>query len=311
MRAGASHRLGVLLVAGAAFWWSTGGLFIRAVHTDPWTTIFWRSIFAAATMFLFIAIRKGGAIGKNGTIGKGEAIGKGRQTLAQFREIGWPGVVMALCFCGASVSYVPAVMLTSVANTLILQSLSPFVAAFLAFLVMREHVNSRTWIAIFVSFLGVYIMVARSIAGGSYLGNLLGFGIAVFYATAVVVTRYQRQVQMLPASCLAALFGFLLSAGVLVMQHRLPWPLPPADLAILAAFGGLQMAGGMILFTYGARLIPAAESALLSIIESIGAPIWVFFIFGEDPGIRAIVGGYIVLSAVTIYTALDLVRPAE
>jgi drug/metabolite transporter (DMT)-like permease len=139
----------------------------------------------------------------------------------------------------------------------------------------------------------------------------MGFGIAVFFATAVVVTRYQRQVQMLPASCLAALFGFLLSAGVLAFEHRQPWPLPTAELATLAAFGGLQMAGGMILFTYGARIIPAAEGALLSIIESIGAPIWVFFIFGEDPGIRAVVGGYIVLSAVTIYTALDLVQPAE
>jgi len=299
MKAGANHRLGVLLVAGAALWWSTGGLFIRSVHTDPWTMIFWRSLFAAATMFLFIAIRKSGAKGKSG------------RPIAQFYDIGWPGIVMALCFCGASVSYVPAVMLTSVANTLILQSLSPFVAALLGFLTMREHVNSRTWIAMVVSFLGVYIMVARSIAGGSYLGNLLGFGIAVFFASAVVVTRYRRQVQMLPASCLAALFGFLLSGCVLAFEHRQPWPLPAAELATLAAFGGLQMAGGMILFTYGARLIPAAEGALLSIIESIGAPIWVFFVFGEDPGIRAIVGGYIVLSAVTIYTALDLVRPAE
>jgi drug/metabolite transporter (DMT)-like permease len=68
------------------------------------------------------------------------------------------------------------------------------------------------------------------------------------------------------------------------------------------------MAVGMLMFTYGVRLIPAAESALLSIIESVGAPIWVFFFFNEDPGIRAVVGGYIVLAAVTIYAALDLRR---
>ena len=68
------------------------------------------------------------------------------------------------------------------------------------------------------------------------------------------------------------------------------------------------MAVGMLMFTYGVRLIPAAESALLSIIEAVCAPIWVFVFFGEDPGIRAIVGGYIVLSAVTIYAALDLRR---
>ena len=68
------------------------------------------------------------------------------------------------------------------------------------------------------------------------------------------------------------------------------------------------MAVGMLMFTYGVRLIPAAESALLSIIEAVSAPIWVFFFFAEDPGIRAIVGGYIVLSAVIIYAALDLRR---
>ncbi|MEA2779170.1 MAG: hypothetical protein QOK29_714 [Rhodospirillaceae bacterium] len=292
MNARANHRLGVLLVAGAALWWSTGGLFIRAVHTDQWTTIFWRSVFASATLFLFIAIRKRGA------------------TLAHFREIGWPGIVMALCFCAASTSYVPAVILTSVANTLILQSLAPFIAALLAYLLMREPVSRLTWVAIIVSFFGVYIMVADSKIGGSYLGNLLGLGIAFFYAMAVVVTRHSRQVQMLPASCLAALFGAVLSFAILASSHRLPWPVPQGDLLWLAGFGALQLAGGMILFTAGVRLIPAAESALLSIIESVGAPIWVFVFFGEDPGSRALIGGAIVLSAVVACQTLELRRLA-
>ncbi len=285
------HRLGVLLVAGAALWWSTGGIFIRSVHTDPWTTIFWRSISAAATMFLFIAICKRAAV------------------FAHFREIGWAGVIIALCFCGASTCYIPAVLLTSVANALILQSLAPFIAALLAFLLMGERVDLRTMVAMLVSVFGVYVMVAKSVGGGSYLGNGLGLAIGVFYAMAVVVTRYSRGVQMLPASCLAAVFASLLSFGVLFANHRLPWPILPLDLAWLSAFGALQMAGGMVMFTYGVRMLPAAESALLSIIESVGAPIWVFVFFAEDPGIRAIVGGFIVLAAVTIYAALDLRRP--
>lgn len=291
MNEAARHRLGVLLVAGAALWWSTGGIFIRSVHTDPWTTIFWRSLAASATMFLFLAIRKRAKV------------------FAHFREIGRPGIIIALCFCGASTCYIPAVVLTSVANTLILQALSPFVAALLAFLLMRERVDLRTWIAMLIAAFGVYVMVAPSIGSGSYLGNLLGLAIPVFYAVAVVITRYSRGVQMLPASCLAAGFAAVLSTAVLTYSHRLPWPVSGPDLAWLAGFGGLQMAGGMLMFTYGVRLIPAAESALLSIIESAGAPIWVFVFFGEDPGIRAIVGGYIVLAAVTIYTALDLRRP--
>jgi drug/metabolite transporter (DMT)-like permease len=289
----ASHRLGVLLVAGAALWWSTGGLFIRSVQTDQWTTIFWRSVFASATLFLFIAIRKR------------------RDTFAHFRAIGWPGLVMALCFCGASSSYVPAVLLTSVANTLILQSVAPFVAAALGFLLMREPVRSWTWAAMVVSIGGIYVMVGGATGGGSLLGNLLGFGIALFYGAAIVVTRFGRQVQMLPASCLASLFAVLLSGTILALSGRPPWPVAGSDLACLAGFGALQLAGGMLLFTYGARLIPAAESALLSIIETVGAPIWVFVFFGEDPGGAALVGGGIVLAAVVACQALELRRQAQ
>jgi len=225
--------------------------------------------------------------------------------------VGWPGVVMALCFCGASSSYVPAVLLTSVANTMILQSLAPFVAALLGFLLMGERPSLRTWIAMLVSAFGVYVMVANAVGGGSLLGNLLGFAIAVFYGGAVVVTRYHRGVQMLPASCLATVFSTILSLSVLMLSQRTPFDIDTHDLLCLAGFGAFQLAGGMLLFTYGVRLIPAAESALLSVIESVAAPIWVFAFFGEDPGIQAILGGTIVLGTVIVYTSLDLFRRAQ
>lgn len=288
-----SHRLGVVLVASAALWWSTGGLFIRAVHTDPWTTIFWRSAFGFATMFLFIAIRKRG------------------RTFANFRAVGWPGIAMGLCFCGASSSYVPAVLLTSVANTLILQSLSPFVAALLGFLAMGERIALRTWIAMLVSAFGVYVMVANGVGGGSYIGNLLGFSIALFYGGAVVLTRYNHDIQMLPASCLATVFSMILSLSVLMLTGGSPLAIDTHDLLCLAGFGALQLAGGMLLFTYGVRLIPAAESALLSYVESIAAPIWVFVFFDENPGLFALLGGAIVLATVIVYTSLNIRRQAQ
>ena len=284
------RRLGALLVAASALWWSTGGLFIRALHTDPWTTIFWRSLFAFATLFLFIAIRKR------------------RATLAHFRAVGWPGVIMAACFCGASCSYVPAVLLTSVANAMILQSLAPFAAALLGLLLMGERVRLATWFAMLVSAFGVYVMVAGSVVGGSYLGNFLGFAIAMFYGGAVVVTRYRHTVQMLPAACLAAALATIVSFTVLRLEGRAPIPVDAGDLVVLFGFGAVQLAGGMLLFTYGARLIPAAETALLSILESVAAPVWVFLVFNEDPGLHAILGGAIVLGAVVVYTSLDLGR---
>jgi drug/metabolite transporter (DMT)-like permease len=102
----------------------------------------------------------------------------------------------------------------------------------------------------------------------------------------------------------------LLSSAILALSGRAPWPVAGRDLACLAGFGALQLAGGMLLFTYGARLIPAAESALLSIIETVGAPIWVFVLFGEDPGSAALIGGAIVLTAVVACQVMELRRQA-
>ncbi|MEX1107725.1 MAG: DMT family transporter, partial [Dongiaceae bacterium] len=136
-----SRRRGLILVVLAALAWSSGGLLLRSVDTDPWTTIFWRSLFAAATLLLFIAIRDG------------------RSAPRLFMTMGWPGILLAVCFATASTSFVVAVQYTSVANVLLLQSLAPFLAGIMGLIFMRERVELRTWIAMAFAIGGVGIMV--------------------------------------------------------------------------------------------------------------------------------------------------------
>jgi drug/metabolite transporter (DMT)-like permease len=81
----AERSRGVVLVAAAALCWSTGGLLARLVDTDPWTTVFGRSIFTAAFLLVVIFIQERGS------------------AWPQIRGMGWPGVAMALCFAIASV----------------------------------------------------------------------------------------------------------------------------------------------------------------------------------------------------------------
>jgi len=91
--------------------WSTGGLIARLVSTDSWTTVFWRSVFCAAFLFSAVVIAR-----------------RGRLAVV-VREIGWPGVLMASCFATASLCFIMALARTSVGNTLVIQSLSPFSSA--------------------------------------------------------------------------------------------------------------------------------------------------------------------------------------
>lgn len=108
---------------------------------------------------------------------------------------------------------------------------------------------------------------------------------------------------MTPANCLAAVFAMLVA-----LPLATPLEVTGQDLFFLALFGGGQLGVGMVLFTTGARLIPAAETALLSVLEPILGPIWVWILFAESPGERAIIGGLIVLAALIVNTLLDLRR---
>lgn len=284
----AARQRGVILVAAAALCWSSGGAIARMIEADPWTTVFWRSAFAAAALFAFILWRDRGG------------------WFALFRNMGWPGLAVAACFATASTCFVYALTLTTVANILIIQSTAPFIAAVLARFLLNERVRLQGWLAIAAALGGVVIMVSDSVQRGSVLGDLLGGVIALAFSSAIVIVRRHGDVRMTPAGCLAAVF-----AGLVALPLATPLAVSASDLGYLALFGAGQLALGMVMFTTGARLIPAAEAALLSVLETILGPIWVWVIFSENPGERTILGGLVVLAALIVHTLLDLRRPQQ
>lgn len=281
------ERSGRILVGAAAICWSTGGLIARLVDTDPWTTVFWRGIFCAAFLVAVTALREG------------------RGTPGVFLGMGPPGLAMAVCFATASTCFIMALHRTSVANVLIIQSLSPFMAGLLGWLWMGERVAGRTWAAMGVALLGSAIMVSRyfyaEAAAGSIGGDVLAFTVALAFAIATVILRRNRHVRMLPAAALAAALSSLATAFA-----ARPGTADAGDLLLLALFGSGQLGLGMILFTAGARRIPVAEASLIAVLESVLGPVWVWLAIGENPGVPSLVGGAIVLAALAGHTLTDL-----
>jgi drug/metabolite transporter (DMT)-like permease len=284
--AGRTRREGFWLVAAAALCWSSGGLIARLVSTSPWTTVFWRSVFCAAFLFVAVAIARRGRLA------------------SVVRETGWPGVLMAACFATASTCFIMSLARTSVANTLVIQSLSPFIAGLGGWLFLGERVRSRTWIAMGVALLGTVVMLWGSAGAGSRLGDLLALGTATAFAGATVVVRWHRTVPMPAAAALAAALG-----AVIAFSWADPSSAGAGDLALLALFGIGQLGAGLLLFTAGARLIPVAEASLIGVLECVLGPLWVWLAVGERPGAFSLVGGAVILSALIVHTAADLVRP--
>jgi drug/metabolite transporter (DMT)-like permease len=281
-----TRRLGFWLVTAAALCWSSGGLIARLAGTDAWTTVFWRSVFCAVFLSVAVAIMQ-----------------RGRLTRI-IRETGWPGLLMAACFATASTAFIMALSRTSVANTLIIQSLSPFIAGLLGWLCLGERVRRRTWTAMGVALIGTVIMLWGSPGAGSRIGDALALVTATAFAAATVVVRWHRSVQMPAAAALAAAL-----AGLFAIGHATPSAASGRDLALLALFGIGQLGVGMLLFTAGARLIPVAEASLIGVLECVLGPLWVWLAIGERPGLFALIGGTVILSALVGHTAADLTRP--
>jgi drug/metabolite transporter (DMT)-like permease len=279
----ALHRRGLLLVAGAAMVWSAGGLLARMIETDPWTKLFWRSVFAFFFLLAYAWFTNRGRL------------------VATFRELGWPGVVLGLCFATASSSFIIGLNYTKVANIMFVQAGAPFFAGLLGWVLLRERVKLRSWIASAAALFGIGLMFSDTLgAGRNALGDLLSITCALGFAGAIVTTRRHKHLRMAPATCLATLFTALFSLPF--AQLSAP---DTSDFVYLLLFGCGQMGIGLILFTGGVRLIPAAEAGLMSILESILSPLWVWLALAEVPSDDTLIGGAIVLGALVAHTLID------
>jgi drug/metabolite transporter (DMT)-like permease len=285
----ASAQRGALLVIGSALVWSFGGFFARMVeNSDGWTVVFWRSLFACAFLLAFLFVRDG------------------RRGFAAFLGMGLPGLVVALCFAAATICFVMALQLTNVANVVMIGAAVPLVAALISWLVFGERIAPATWAAIAAVLAGVAVMVSDSIGNiGSLKGNLLAVVITVVFSIATVVTRRYSGVRMTPAVAVAT---FL--AGAVAFTQSADLAVTGRDMAWLFAFGALNLGLGMALFVTGARLVPAANAALLGTLETVLGPLWVWLLLGETASGMTLIGGVTVIFALLAHLFVEQRRGA-
>jgi len=272
------RRRGQLFVALAAVAWSTAGLLQRELTVDTATQLAGRAVFACLFVGGFVWVTNRG------------------RTIEAFRPMGLAGLGVAVCTAIASGSFIVALNHANVANVLFMQALAPIAAALLAWLALGESITRRAVLAMAVAVLGVALMV-----GGAGSGGVFGVGASLVmtlsFAVALVITRQRREVSMAPAICLSQVFVVLVAA-----PFASPSTITGRDLGLLIALGVGQMGLGLILLTIGARLIPAAEVALITLLEVVLGPLWVWISISEKPAPTTILGGLVVIGAVLIQT---------
>jgi drug/metabolite transporter (DMT)-like permease len=271
----AQHRRGRAYVALAAIAWSTAGILQRELSVGVPTQLAGRALFAVVGLLAYIAVAERGAV------------------VRAFHAIGRGGLAIAALMAISSGSFLIALNHASVANILFMQAFAPLLAAVFGML-LGEPVSRRTWVAMTIAVGGVALMV-----GGPGRPGALGLGLSILmtssFAGTLVITRHLRDVSMAPATCISQ---------VVVLGAAAPFTRPGTvggrDAALFVALGVGQIGLGLVLLTIGGRLIPAAEVALITLLEVVLGPLWVWIFLSEQPSAATLAGGAIVLAAVAI-----------
>jgi drug/metabolite transporter (DMT)-like permease len=267
------RRAGLISIVIAALLWSTGGIGIKAVADPALKVTFYRSIFAAVTLFVIF-----------------------RRDL----RIRWsPAVAVAIVSYGACLtSFVVATKWTTAANAIFLQYAGVIWVLLLSPLVLREPMRRRDVIAIVVALGGMALFFVGKFEARGMAGNAMALLSSVFFAMMILALRRETH-----ASRAAVTWGnVVLSLALLpFVSHDLA--LTTKSLLALLFLGVFQIGFAYAFFVRGLKHVTATEASLTGMLEPVANPIWVLLFLGERPSVYALFGGAIVLAAIAWHTA--------
>jgi drug/metabolite transporter (DMT)-like permease len=285
-----SRGVGIALMIAAPVLWSSAGVVTRHIQTaEPVEQVFWRSLFAFLFVFVVLLFQK-------------------QNPWTAVRSAGLPGFVSGLMWATMFTAFLFALSLTTTANALVMQSVSPLLTALFASMFLKDPVPLRTWLAAGAAAIGIAWMFASQVEGGHLLGMAVAFLIPVAAAINVVVLRAgAARLDLVPAVMLGGALSCLIA-----LPFALPFSATGRDIVLLAFLGFFQLGLPCMFLVLASRALTAPEIALLGLLEVVLGPLWVWLGAGEEPGPATLLGGMVVLAALVANEIPTLVaRPAN
>lgn len=264
------HTRAVGLLFAAALCWSLGGLLIKAVAWPPLAVAGGRGLIAAVCL---VAVSRG----------------------LRF-HFSRPQVLGAIGYAACTVTFCAATKLTTAANAILLQYTAPVWIALFGTWLLGERATRADWFTIVAVLGGMGLFFADNLELSGLLGNALGALSGFCFAGMTIALRYQKDGSPVESIILGNLLAFLIG---------LPWiigapALPTNGWIALVLLGALQLGLSYWLYARAIRHVTALEAVLIPVIEPLLNPLWVLLAMGERPTPKALLGGGIVLGAITL-----------
>lgn len=263
------RRQAILLLVFTALLWSTSGVFVKALDWQPLSILAGRGLFTSIVFLLYMR-----RLPKN--ITRWTLLAAGGSLATQFL-------------------FVTSTKLTTAANSIFLQYTAPIYVVLLAYWLLREKPSRTDWMAMGTILVGLLLFFGDQLSPEGFYGNILAVLSGVTSAVMMVSFRAQKdgspEDSILIASLVITILGF---PSVLKETQTL------SNWLSIAYLGIFQIGLAFIFFTRGIRHIPALEANLISTLEPVLNPVWVFLFLGERMGKFALLGGLVVLAGVIV-----------
>jgi len=275
-------KTGPLAILTAALLWSTSGLLIKYVPWHPMAIASGRSLLAAIVFIFYFR----------------------KRLLGRINPMTWlSGLALVL----TQSLFVIANKLTTAANAIMLQYTTPIFIVIIGAVFFRIRPTRREILVLFWAMAGIVLFFFDDLN----LGNQLGNGLAVISGltfAAVFVLNSRPECNVPSALFIGQIGTFLIGLPFLLLTE--PSAMTALPLLSIGLLGVFQLGVSYILFQYGIRLTHPLHASLLSMIEPIMNPVWVFLMLKERPGMPALLGAIVVISAM-LYLNVGKMKQVE
>lgn len=271
--------MSIILLIITALLWSTGGVLIKLISIAPTSIAGIRSFFAAIIFLPFV----------------------GNPFKIKVDRI---KILCALCYAFNVTLVVVATKYTTSANAILLQYTAPIYVIFFSDRFLGERPSKQDYVTVIGVMLGMLIFVYDGLSNNGILGNILAMLSGLFFAGIILLTR-----KMQASSPFESLFLGNLLTVVLCSPFLFTTKITTDDFGLLLLLGVFQLGLPYVLYSFSIKHIKAVQASLITTLEPILNPIWVFLFTGECPSILSLIGGgIVVISVVSNYIMVDKKR---
>jgi drug/metabolite transporter (DMT)-like permease len=270
-------------MAATAFLWSIAGLFIKIIEWNPIAIAGMRSFIASIAILIYL-----------------------RHPRINFS---FPQIAAAVTNAATMLLFVSANKATTAANAILLQYLAPVLTVFIGAVLLKERTRAEHYAALPLIAAGMLVMFFDELGGGEFFGNVLAVMSAITFSFYFVFMRMQKDGSPLES----ILLSHWLTAGIcIIISFFLPMPnITLKSLISVMVLGVIQVGLSAILFSIGIKRVSAVQANLIAVIEPVFNPVWVFLAIGEAPGVKTLIGGSVIIIAVTIASIISARRMDE